>query len=244
MFCRHGDGGLRMIIVQFDHHYFNWAHLMLRSLALHETRDPVLADTVNLSLDQVQELRQISLHLTIDNLTIPEGVISKAFMANRKAFVMQKAMDRFPDEPRYGLFDADLLIRSPLDDLWSYLDTHPTALFVTNGMWQGRFYLRLVTPSGIVLVRPDGRELIDIWAKWFMHDQPIEAIKPREWFWDQVTLAMARQESQLPIQPIPMHIFANADLFPEAAIWSAHVLQKEDYYVRFQQEYERQRQTQ
>jgi hypothetical protein len=232
-----------MIIVQFDHHYYYWAHLMLRSLALHETQHPVFADTINLSPEQVTELPRAYPHMTIDNDIMPEDAISKAFMANRKAFVMQKAMDRFPDEPWYGLFDADFLIRRPLDKLWTYLDAHPTALFVTNGMWKGHYYLRLVTPSGIVLVRPDGRVLIDNWAKWFFHDQPIEAIQPREWFWDQITLAMAWHESRLPYRTIPMQIFADAGLSAEATIWSAHVPQKQDYYARFQQEYERQSQA-
>ncbi len=152
---------MRVIIVQFDHHYYHWAHLMLRSLALHETRHPVFADTINLGPEQVTELQQAYPRLTIDTDIMPENASSKAFMANRKAFVMQRAMDRFPDAPWYGLFDADFLIRRPLDDLWTYLDGHPTALFVTNGMWEGRFYLRLVAPSGMVLVRPDGRALID-----------------------------------------------------------------------------------
>ncbi len=232
-----------VIIVQFDQHYHDWAYLMLRSLALHDTRSPVFADTINLSHEQVSELRHAYPHITIDNDTIPECEISKSFMANRKAFVLQKAMDRFPDQPRYGLFDADMLIRRPLDDLWVHVDTHLSALFVTNGMWEGRFYLRLVTPSGIVLVRPDGRRLIDTWVKWFFHDEPIEAIQPREWYWDQVTLAMARRESRLPIRSIPMQVFADCGLSPRAAIWSAHVTQKEEYYARFQHEYERQRQV-
>ena len=234
---------MRMIIVQFDHRYYHWAQLMVRSLALHETQYPVFADTINLDSEQVTELQQSYPRLTISNDTMPENASSKAYMASRKPFVMQRVMDRFPYEPWYGLFDADFLIRRPLDDLWEHLGGHPTALFVTNGMWEGRFHLRLVTPSGIVLARPDGRALIDNWARWFFHDQPIEAIQPRGWFWDQVTLVMAWRESGLPHRPIPMHIFANSGLSHEAAIWSAHVPQKQDYYVRFQQEYERQRQT-
>jgi hypothetical protein len=47
-----------VIIVQFDYHYYHWAHLMLRSLALHETQQPVFADTINLGPEQVMEIQQ------------------------------------------------------------------------------------------------------------------------------------------------------------------------------------------
>ncbi len=65
-----------MIIVQFDQYYHDWAYLMLRSLALHDTRSPVFADTINLSHEQVSELRHAYPHITIDNDTIPEYEIS------------------------------------------------------------------------------------------------------------------------------------------------------------------------
>ena len=41
-----------MIVLQFDSVYYHWGLLMVRSLALHEPRRQVLADTVNLSGQQ------------------------------------------------------------------------------------------------------------------------------------------------------------------------------------------------
>ena len=67
---------------------------MLRSLALHETQHPVFADTINLGPEQVTELQQAYPRLTIDTDMMPENARSKAFMASRKAFVMQRVMDR------------------------------------------------------------------------------------------------------------------------------------------------------
>jgi len=64
-------------------------------------------------------------------------------------------------------------------------------MFLTDGFEHGKYYRQLVTPSGIVIVRPDARKLIDCWAKWTHHDQPLGLIEPYAWYWDQVTLAEA-----------------------------------------------------
>ena len=106
--------------------------------------------------------------------------------------------------PWYGLLDADILIRKPLTALWSLLDTHPAALFMRNGMWNGKYYRRLITPSGMVLVRPDARKLVDCWVKWFHHDRPLDSSPPRAWFWDQITLAEAWTETRMPCAMITM----------------------------------------
>jgi len=216
---------------------------MLRSLALHEPAHKVLADTVNLSPEQQAELQHVYPHILVKNTALPEDRVTKEWMANRKAFVMQDAMTTYPDEPWYGILDADFLIRRSLGALWSLLDDYPTALMFTNGMWKGRFYLRLVTPSGIVLVRPDGRALIDNWAKWYFYERPMDAIPPRGWFWDQLTLLQAWCEARLAYAIIPIHIFADSSLSANAAVWSANVKDKQHYYTLFRQEYERQQQA-
>src|SRR5262245_44971476 len=168
-----------MIILQFDHNYYRWGNLMLRSLALHEPNQRLLADTVNLLPEQVAELRQMYPGLIVQN-DITGTNPTAVQMANRKALVLQKALDAYPDEPWYGLFDADFLVRRPLTSLWSLLDEHQAALLLTNGLWDGQVYPRLITLSGMVLVRTDGRLLIDNWAKWYWYDRPIDTIQPRQ----------------------------------------------------------------
>ena len=229
-----------MIILQFDDRYLRWGALMLRSLALHEPRRRVLADTVNLRPEQVTEVHAAHPQVQLDNDTVGWPTTTPAQMANRKPAVMQRVMDSYPNEPWYGLFDADFLVRRPLGDLWSLMDRHPAALIMTTGMWQGRYYRRLVTPSGIVLVRPDGRALIDGWAKWMGHDRPLEGIEPGEWFWDQLALLEAQEETPLHYGLIPIETFADCQLSPAGAIWSANVPGKDYYYALFQVEYQRQ----
>ena len=230
-----------MIILQFDDKFHHWGLLMVRSLALHEPDKRVLLDTVNLSPEQVAALVQAHPRVIVENDTTSWAETTPSLMVNRKPFVMQNAMDAYPDEPWFGLFDADFLVRRPMPDLWARLDRRPAALFRTNGRWRGHVYRHLITPSGIVLVRPDGRALIDNWAKWQAHDEPIGRIKPRQWYWDQLTLLEAREETPLRYAFIPMRAFADIHLMPETAIWSAHVARKQSYYPLFLKEYERQR---
>ena len=52
------------------------------------------------------------------------GVTGRNEMACRKPLVLLRAMDDYPHEPWYGLFDADLLVRRPLPDLWATLRAH------------------------------------------------------------------------------------------------------------------------
>lgn len=111
-----------MIILQFDDKYHHWGRLMLRSLMLHEPDKRILADSVNLSVEQVDELRQAHAHVIVQNDTTTWPTTSPEQMVNRKPFVMQNAMDAYPDETWFGLFDADFLVRRPLADLWSLLD--------------------------------------------------------------------------------------------------------------------------
>lgn len=231
-----------MIIFQFDNAYYDWGLLVLQSLQLHEPDTQVLCDTVNLSDHQIAELQQAHARLIVTNDTTTWSETSPAQMAARKPFVMQRAMQQFPEQPWFGLLDTDFLVRKPLKRLWALLENHAAALFMTDGMWEGKFYRRLLTPSGIVLVRRDARRLIDCWAKWYYHDQPLESIKPQAWFWDQITLTEARTEVGGRYAPIPMDLYGDCSLRSEAAIWSAHVGALKDwYYYLFRREYLRQR---
>ncbi len=231
-----------MIILQFDDRYHHWGALMLRSLALHEPRKRVLADVVNLRPEQVEEISRA--HPKVIVKTEAGIETSPERMINRKSFVLRRAMDEYPREPWYGLFDADFLVRRPLRDLWALMRQAPAALIVTDGVWQGRVYQHLRTPSGIVMVRPDGRRLIEDWVKRQSSEDAIAGIRPGAWFWDQVTLLQARDDSCLHYARISMGRFADCGLRADSAIWSANVGegQKEQYYRWFRQELERQNQ--
>jgi hypothetical protein len=229
-----------VIILQFDDAYYHWGLLMLQSLALHEPDTPVLCNTANLREGQIAELERAH-HLVAITNGVSSRVTTPEQMAARKPFVMQHAMDHYPGHPWYALLDVDFLVRRPLASLWSLVDNHPAALVITDGIENGKYYRQLVTPSGIVVVRPDGRKLIDCWAKWYYHDREIGSIAPLAWYWDQVTLVEAWEEAGVPCAVIPMDIYYDDRLRPGAAIWSANVGDlKPCYYELFRQEYQRQ----
>jgi hypothetical protein len=230
-----------MIVLQFDSAYYHWGLLMVRSLALHEPRKQVLADTVNLSGQQQEELKRAHPQMLVTSEVIADNGSLRTEMARRKTMVLQRALDTFPDQPWFAMFDADMLVRRALPDLWSLLDRHQAALLMTNGVWDGRVYPHLFTPSGIVLVRRDGRELVDSWAKWDSHPEALHGHRPGEWFWDQCTLLQAREDSRVNCAVILLHQFCCNQRSDKAAIWSAHGCWKERTYREFLLEYEVQR---
>lgn len=212
-----------MIVLQFDAAYYEWGLVMIRSLALHEPRKKVLADTVNLSGPQRAKLKQAHPRILVTSETLVSNEASRREeMARRKTMVLQRAMDTFPEEPWFGMFDADMLVRRPLPDLWSLLDDHQAALFMTDGVWQGKVSPDGFTPSGIVLVRRDGRELVDCWVKWDHYSETLYSHRPGEWYWDQCTLLQARDESRVDCAVIPLHRFSCNRCLGDAAIWSGH----------------------
>jgi hypothetical protein len=229
-----------MIVLQFDRRYHHWALLLLHSLELHEREHRVLCDTVGLEPEHILELERAHERVICRNSAMSE-VVTPTAMANRKPFVLQSAIDRFVDEPWFCLLDADMLVRRPLDDLWELVDDAPAALVLTNGMWEGHFYPRLVTVSSVVLVRPIGRELVDRWAQWYGHGTAVDSIEPGMWFWDQVTLFLAWTEKAQGVASISLPLFANDSLDQDAAIWAANVPDKDAYFLRFQAEHARQR---
>lgn len=229
-----------MIILQFDNAYHHWGLLALQSLQLHEPHTPVLCNTANLTEPQIESLLRAHGGVAVTN-GVSEIVTTPEQMAARKPFVIQHAMDSYPDQPWYALLDADFLVRRSLGSLWALLDNRPAALFITDGFENGTYYRQLVTPSGIVLVRHEGRRLIECWAKWHCYDKPLGSIQPLAWYWDQVTLAEAWTESGVSCAAIPMDIYADDQLRQSAAIWSANVGDRKDrYYEVFLREYERQ----
>ena len=164
-----------MIVLQFDSAYQPWATLLLKSLALVEREERVLCDTVGLDRGQLQEL-EVAHPRTICRNAPFSPLLKRTDMANRKPFVLQNAMDSYPEERSFCLLDADMLVRRRLDQLWQLVEETSAALIFTDGIWEGEFYARLVTPSSVVVVRRDGRDLVDRWARWYDHDSPIDQI--------------------------------------------------------------------
>src|SRR4051794_16771061 len=164
-----------MIVLQFDARYHRWAVLLLRSLARHEPGRAVLCDTVGLDEAQLRDLPRANARAICRDHP-NGGTVTAADMANRKPFVLRGAMDRFPDGRWFCLLDADMLVRRPLDDLWRLARSHQAALIFPDGDWRGRFYVRLLTPSGVVLVRREARALVDRWAHWYGHDEPVDGV--------------------------------------------------------------------
>ncbi len=229
-----------MIVLQFDGAYYHWGLLMVRSLALHESGQRVLADTINLSGLQLAELQRAHPRILVTSETIHGHGSLRAEMVRRKTAVLQKTIERFPEEPWFGLFDADMLVRRALPDLWSLLEGHQAALFMTNGVWEGRVEPHLFTPSGIVLVRRDGRALVDSWAHWNSQPAALHGRRPGEWFWDQCTLLEAIESSPVSCAAIPFQRFCCNRYSSDAAIWSAHGGWKERSYQQFLVEHEMQ----
>lgn len=112
---------------------------------------------------------------------------------------------------------------------------------MTDGKWRGQVYRHLLTPSGIVLVRRDGRPLIDNWARWHHHDKSLGSKEPGTWGWSELTLLEARDETRLCCAVISLREFGSSRLAPDAAIWSAHdPRRKKEFFTSFRKEYERQ----
>ena len=201
----------------------------------------MLADTVNLSGQQQAELKRTHPQILVTSEAIARNGSLRAEMARRKTMVLQRALDTFPDEPWFGLFDADMLVRRTLTDLWSLLVGHQAALLMTNGVWEGRVYPHLFTPSGIVLVRREGRELVDSWAKWDSHPGRAPWASAGRMVLGPMHPASGQEDSRVKCAVIPFHRFCSNQCSANAAIWSAHGGWKERSYRGFLIEHERQR---
>lgn len=128
-----------MYVLNFDNNYYEWAKCLIRSHDLNVNRvcdedKKIFASTVNLSLEQIRELKSIHENLIISNTfvnkkDIPivshriagngfdiddqytgEGHFMPEFMANRSCFVMKEVFDKFPEEKHFIFVDADQFI--------------------------------------------------------------------------------------------------------------------------------------
>jgi hypothetical protein len=162
-------------------------------------------------------------------------------MANRKPSILRDAAATFPDEPWYALFDADMIVRRPLTNLWNVLEHAPLGLIQTDGTYNGRYFAGQVFNSSLVLVRSDALALVDGWCRWTAFDQPLDGVEPGRWFWEQLTLLMSWCDNpQLESVRLPWELYADWRLSDSAAAWSAHVPVdwKPAYLDRFRHELE------
>jgi hypothetical protein len=79
---------------------------MERSLALHEPGLHIFVDGINLTPEQVEQLREAYPALTVENREIDRRLACRQYMAGRKPLVMLEALARFPREAWIGLFDG------------------------------------------------------------------------------------------------------------------------------------------
>lgn len=231
-----------MIILQFDAGYLRWGALLLRSLALHEPRKRVLADTVGLSPAQAAGVRAAHPKVTVVDSPPPEGGAGRTSMANRKCLVLERVMAEYPREPWYCLMDADFLVRRPLAPLWSAMSWADAALLTTPGLRRRPPDLVNGVWSSLMLVRPSARPLVERWVYWHGR-RSIAGFRRGVWWWDCVTLAKARLETPLRYALVSFPEYMDDRLTPGSSIWSANApaTEKDGIYRRFLAEHERQR---
>ncbi|MFL6192981.1 MAG: hypothetical protein ACJ75H_02325 [Thermoanaerobaculia bacterium] len=208
-----------MIILQFDAGYLRWGALLLRSLALHEPRKRVLADTVGLSPAQAAEVRAAHPKVIVVDSPPPEGGAGRTSMANRKCLVLERVMDEYPREPWYCLMDADLLLRCPVPFLWASLRGLDAALALNPSLRRRPPGLSNGALTGLVLVRPGARPLVDSWVRWHWRRR-IGEFAHNCWWWDCVTLSRAVLETRVRYAVIPPAEFLDYRRRPGSPIWS------------------------
>ena len=148
--------------------------------------------------------------------------------------------------------DADLLLRTPIDNLLNSLGKHNVGLVYR----EAAFGFHVKFNSSVVVVSGDGIKLIDEWNKqmkrrWviFSTDEKLtrfEILKknkegsPRplyvrrgKWFWDQITLYEAVRKLQIHFSILEANKFINANFDACAAIWSGHNDKKDVVYKKY-----------
>lgn len=225
-----------MIAIQFDRNYFHWGVLLLRSLALHEPRKRVVADTVGLSRRQAAEVAGTHPKVIHQDRPAPAGGTSRDSMVNEKVWFLRQVAGDYPREPWYCLFDADFLVRRPLTSLWGCMRWAEVGV-VVNPAWP----IHMRVWGSLVLFRREGRALLDNWAREYS-TRAIGGFRPGQFFFDQASLAMAVERTPVRYARIPQAEYLDHLLREDSSIWSAHVAleEKDRVYRRFLAEHERQ----
>lgn len=210
-----------MIAIQFDGNYLHWGTLLLRSLALHEPRKRVVADTIGLSREQAAAVRAAHPRVIHQDRPAPAGGTSRDSMVNEKVWFLRQVAGDYPREPWYCLFDADLLVRRPLAALWSCMRWAEVGI-VTNP----RAAVHTRVWGSLVLFRREGRALLDNWAREYS-TRAIGGFRPGQFFFDQASLAVAVERTPVRYARIPQAEYLDHLLREDSSIWSAHVALEE-----------------
>ena len=217
-----------MIILQFDRGYLKWGKLFLHSLAMNSPGETVYINSVNLFDFQIKSLKKIYSPLIIENHKIKMRKKERGnIMISRKPYVLKEVIKRF-GEDKYLMLDADMTVRKPLDKLFAKLDSNDGAFCIQEGIWKGKVYDHLKVPSGVILIKPSALPIIDRWMEVMESEEEISGIKKGKWYWDQITLWRAVEETpNLKLDTVEK-IFRKYDFTDkDAVIWSANVRKRE-----------------
>ncbi|VAX25478.1 hypothetical protein MNBD_IGNAVI01-458 [hydrothermal vent metagenome] len=217
-----------MIILQFDRGYLKWGKLFLHSLAKNSPGETVFINSVNLFNFQINNLKRIYSPLIVENHKIKMRKKERGnIMISRKPYVLKEVIKRFGEE-KYLMLDADMIVRKPLDKLFAKLDSNDGAFYMHEGIWNGKVYDHLKVPSGIILIKPSALPIIDKWIEVMEREEEISGIKKGKWFWDQITLWRAIEETpNMKLDTVGKTYLRSDFSDKDAAIWSANVRKKE-----------------
>ena len=229
-----------MFITMFDEHYADWASLLIRSLARYHPNISVLA--VGVDLTPATQSHCLSQHKCIEIWNRTLGINDEArpaAVANMRPRWLQEIVRSI--RPQWCLFmDADLIVRSTLDDLILGSSASDAALVFRKGLHRGIVYRRLQVAAGLVLLRNSGFTLIERWCDLLDRCYRVDDVEPQAWFWEQICLLDAAEESRdLSISAIdPSRYLSSPPFALEASIWSANVKvsEKADIYDIFKAE--------
>jgi hypothetical protein len=250
-----------IVVIQFNDAYLRFGLTLLRSLEKYAKNAIKVAYTVNLSNEQISELKKECPELIVINSKVRflRGRFLRNYMANRKVGIFKDAIARFSADKNtvsakdfYIMLDTDLLLRAPIEFLLNRLEGNQVGLIYR----EAAFGFHVKFNSSIVVVSGDGVRLVDEWDKQMKHrwvifstDEKLTLFEilrkkkdgsPRplyvrkwKWFWDQITLFEAVKKTGIKYATLEADNFINSNFDIDAAIWSGHNEKKDIVYQKF-----------
>ncbi len=216
-----------------DRKYVHWASVLTISIARNSPEIELHLLAIDLEESDIIMLYD---HGCSHVEPIEQVFESPASIVNARApLLMNYWAQRCPNSAVL-LLDADFLIRSSLQPLFTGSATFDAAVCFRPGIYQGQKFKRLTVAGGLVLFQPSGRRLLEQWVARMAVAIPIEDVCPGEWFWDQACLADVTETADVNIMPIPFPQYLSSPPFESgAALWSANVKpwEKTEIYRRF-----------
>jgi len=125
------------------------------------------------------------------------------------------------------LLDADLLFRRPINNLIEASESYDAVMAIGNGEHRGKSYRRFRVASGFVLFRRSGYALIGMWRQMLNRTEPVEDVRPWDWFWEQICLLDALENADFSVLQTPDNCLSSPGFERDAAVWSANVPRSE-----------------